>query len=72
MVVLCMFQEGGLYDKLYLCLYYSVSELTKLAQGTPDSNAKLDATKKNQPMYVHNIIIVYISWKQPFVCIFDI
>ena len=41
-----VFQEGGLYDKLYLCLYYSVAELIKLAQSSNKHLPKMD--KKSQ------------------------
>ncbi|XP_078317601.1 uncharacterized protein LOC111119226 isoform X1 [Crassostrea virginica] len=35
-------EDGGLYDKLYLCLFYTVSELVKLSHA---SNAKHSAVK---------------------------
>ena len=35
-------QDGGLYDKLYLCLFYTVTELTKLSHST---NTKQSAIK---------------------------
>ena len=28
-----LFQDGGLYNKLYLCLFYTISELTKLSHA---------------------------------------
>ena len=30
----CLDQDGGLYSKLYLCLYHMVAELTKLSETT--------------------------------------
>ncbi|XP_069128141.1 uncharacterized protein [Argopecten irradians] len=35
-------EDGGLYDKLYLCLFYTISELMKLSQS---SNTKQTAIK---------------------------
>ncbi|XP_060082017.1 uncharacterized protein LOC132561310 [Ylistrum balloti] len=35
-------EDGGLYDKLYLCLFYTISELMKLSQST---NTKQTAIK---------------------------
>lgn len=41
-----MGEEGGLYDKLYLCLYYCVSELLRLCHS---STSKQDGTKSQNP-----------------------
>ena len=32
------FSSGGLYDRLYLCLYHSISHLLKIQQAVQNSN----------------------------------
>jgi len=33
------FQDGGLYDKLYLCLFYTVAELAKMSNSIFGKNS---------------------------------
>ncbi|XP_064625626.1 uncharacterized protein LOC135486618 isoform X2 [Lineus longissimus] len=44
-------QEGGLYNKLYLCLYYTVSELIKLQHADRIAKKSPKRDKPENPLY---------------------